>query len=230
MIRIAKKANIFTITSTNGHYLTPSKCRELIECGLDRLLISIDGSSQEVYEQYRRDGQLSKVIEGTKNLISERKKMGATNPFIVFQMLVVAPNEHQIEEVGLLANDLGVDELVLKTAQVYDFQNGNPLIPKNQKFARYTKTQDGLWIIKNALQNQCWKMWHSAVSTWDGNILPCCFDKDATYRMGNITQRSFSDIWFSRIYNDFRYKILQSRKEIDICTNCSEGTKVWETI
>jgi MoaA/NifB/PqqE/SkfB family radical SAM enzyme len=136
MVRIAKKHKIYTITSTNGHYLTPSKCEEIIESGLDRILISIDGATQEVYEQYRIHGKLEKVIEGTKNLVAARKKLKATHPEIIFQMLVVQPNEHQILEVEKLGKELGVDQLVLKTAQVYDFENGNPLIPSNSVYSR----------------------------------------------------------------------------------------------
>jgi radical SAM protein with 4Fe4S-binding SPASM domain len=70
-------------------------------------------------------------------------------------------------------------------------------------------------------------MWSSCVITWDGKIVPCCFDKDAKYNMGNISEIPFNKIWTSKEYDEFRSKLLKSRKEIDICTNCSEGTKVW---
>lgn len=230
MIRLAKKHHLYTITSTNAHYLTPAKCDETISSGLDRILISIDGSTQEVYEQYRKDGTLAKVIEGTKNLVDARKRLRKTNPEIIFQMLVVKPNEHQIEEVHKLANKLGVDKVILKTAQIYDFHNGSDLIPTIDKYSRYKKTSNGKWIIKNELKNQCWKLWHSAVSTWDGYLLPCCFDKDAKYKMGNLLKNDLDTIWHNQAYMQFRKSILKSRKEIDICKNCSEGTKVWETV
>jgi radical SAM protein with 4Fe4S-binding SPASM domain len=70
-------------------------------------------------------------------------------------------------------------------------------------------------------------MWHSAVITWDGNVVPCCFDKDAKYSMGNVQTETFQDIWNNSKYNSFRANLLKSRSSIDICTNCSEGTKVW---
>lgn len=229
MVRLAKRYRIYTITSTNGHYLTPSKSEEIVQSGLDRILISIDGATQEVYESYRREGSLEKVIEGTRNLIQARKKLRVSHPEIIFQMLVVRPNEHQIEDVKRLGKELGVDKVVLKTAQVYDFENGNPLIPSD-KYARYRRMSDGKWKIKNELKNQCWKMWHSAVSTWDGKVLPCCFDKDAQYEMGNLQTQTMETIWNSPPYIRFRQSLLHARKQIDICQNCSEGTKVWETI
>ena len=230
MIRIAKRHKLYTITSTNAHYLTPSKCEETVLSGLDRILISIDGSTQEVYEQYRKEGKLAKVIEGTQNLIAARKKLGKSNPEIIFQMLVVQPNENQISEVYRLAENIGVDKVVLKTAQIYDFENGSSLIPTINKYSRYKKEKDGTWKIKNKLKNQCWKLWHSAVITWDGNIIPCCFDKDAEFRMGNLLTSDLKSIWSNTQYQKFRTSILHSRKNISICQNCSEGTKVWETV
>ncbi len=137
------------------------------------------------------------------------------------------PNEHQIDELFQLAEETGVDEVKLKTAQVYDYQNGNPLIPEQDKFSRYKRMPDGTYRIKNKLANHCWKLWHSCVITWDGKVDPCCFDKDAKHQLGDLTQDSFRTIWESEAYRAFRQKLTTSRKEIDICKNCTEGTKVW---
>jgi len=227
MVKIADKKKIFTSTSTNAHYLNDDNAKATIESGLDRLIISIDGTTQETYEQYRVGGDLSKVIEGTKNIVKWKKQLRSKTPHIIFQFLVVKPNEHQLEEVKKLANELGVDEVKFKTAQVYDYENGNPLIPDNEQYARYKKGFDGKWRIKNELLNQCWRMWSSCVITWDGKIVPCCFDKDAKYQLGSLQETSFDEIWNSVPYNNFRASVLKSRNEIDICSNCSEGTKVW---
>jgi radical SAM protein with 4Fe4S-binding SPASM domain len=227
MVNIAHTRKVFTSTSTNAHYLNDANAKATIESGLDRLIISIDGTTQETYEQYRVGGDLSKVIEGTKNIIKWKRQLRSKTPHIIFQFLVVKPNEHQLEEVKQLANELGVDEVKFKTAQVYDYENGNPLIPDNEQYARYKKGIDGKWRIKNELLNQCWRMWSSCVITWDGKIVPCCFDKDAKYQLGSLQLNSFSEIWNSKPYNEFRKSVLRSRKEIDICSNCSEGTRVW---
>jgi radical SAM protein with 4Fe4S-binding SPASM domain len=57
--------------------------------------------------------------------------------------------------------------------------------------------------------------------------VPCCFDKDATHQLGNIKHQSFKEIWNNENYRQFRKDISKGRKNIDICSNCSEGTKVW---
>lgn len=226
MVKYASVKGIYTSTSTNAHYLTKEQAQKTVESKLDRLIISIDGTTQETYEQYRIGGTLQKVIDGTKNIIEAKKKLGSKTPHIVFQFLVVKPNEHQLEDVKKLANELGVDEVVFKTAQVYDFENGNPLITDNVKYSRYKKNTDGTYSIKNKLLNQCWRMWSSCVVTWDGVVVPCCFDKDAKHQLGDLKKQSFKDLWKSIKYQNFRKSILKSRQEIDICKNCSEGTKV----
>jgi radical SAM protein with 4Fe4S-binding SPASM domain len=227
MVSVANENKLFTSTSTNAHYLNSENAKKTIESGLNQLIISIDGTTQEVYEQYRMGGSLNKVIEGTKNIIHWKRKLNSTTPHVVFQFLVVKPNEHQLKSIKELATEIGVDELRFKTAQVYNYEYGNPLIPENENYSRYKKGNDGKWKLKNKLENQCWRMWSSCVITWDGKIVPCCFDKDAKYNMGNLSEISFSEIWKSKEYNTFRNNLLKSRKEIDICTNCSEGTKVW---
>ena len=227
LVKIAHQHKIYTATSTNAHYLDDATAKKTVESGLDRLIISIDGTSQSTYEQYRIGGSLQKVIDGTKNVVKWKKELNSSTPHIIFQFLVVKPNEQDIPDVFKLAKELGVDEVKLKTAQIYHYENGSPLIPDNPKYSRYKKLPTGFYSIKNKLLNQCWKMWHSCVITWDGRVVPCCFDKDATHQLGKLKQNSFRSIWMGEAYQTFRSKILKSRNEIDICTNCTEGTKIW---
>ena len=227
MVSYASSLKIYTATSTNAHYLTDENARKTIESGLDRLIISLDGTTQDVYEQYRIGGKLEKVLEGARNIVKWKKELNSKTPYVFFQFLVVKPNEHQIEDVKRLAKEIGVDDVRFKTAQLYDYEHGNPLMPTIEKYARYKKKADGSYAIKNTLSNQCWKLWHSCVISWDGMVVPCCFDKDADYRLGDLKQDSFSKIWQSDTYKAFRKKLITGRKNIDICANCSEGTKVW---
>lgn len=227
LVSYASKNKIYTSTSTNAHYLNDENAKQTILSGLDKLIISIDGTTQESYESYRVGGSLVKVLEGAKNIVKWKKVLNSSTPLVVFQFLVVKPNEHQIEEVKQLAKEIGVDEVKFKTAQVYDFENGNELIPLNPEYSRYRKNRDGKYEIKNELLNHCWKLWHSSVITWDGRVVPCCFDKDASHQFGSLKSASFAEVWRNEKYEKFRLALLSSRSEIDICKNCTEGTKVW---
>ena len=226
MVKYASNKNIYTATSSNGHYLTDENCKKTIEAGLDKLIISFDGISQETYKKYRVGGKLDKVLKGTKKLVEYKRKMKSSTPHIVWQFIVFKHNEHEIPELKRTAKELGVDELVLKTAQIYDYENGSDLLPTDEKYRRYTENEDH-FVIKNKLLNHCWRMWQGCVITWDGKIVPCCFDKDASHQIGNLKVQNFKDIWHGKSYQSFRQAVLKSRANIDICANCTEGTKVF---
>lgn len=228
MVKYASSKGIYTATSTNAHYLNDANAKKTVESGLDRLIISIDGTTQDVYQQYRVGGKLDKVLEGARNIVKWKKELGSKKPFVFFQFLVVKPNEHQLEDVKRLGKEIGVDEVRFKTAQVYDYINDpHKLIPTVEKYSRYKKDKNGVFQFKNELNNHCWRLWHSPVITWDGLVVPCCFDKDAQHQLGDLKGKPFREIWHNENYVHFRRQILQSRKNIDICANCSEGTKVW---
>lgn len=226
-VKQAKQKRIYTSTSTNAHFITEEKAAQIVASGLDRLIISIDGMTQQTYENYRIHGQLHKVIEGANRLVAAKRAAKSTTPHLIFQFLVVKPNEHEVPQVFDLANEIGIDEVRLKSAQVYDFHQGNPLIPDNEKYARYIKQKDGTYRLKNKFYNHCWRMWSSCVFTWDAAVVPCCFDKDAKYQLGNAQNESFASIWKSPNYQQFRHQLLTGRSRIDICQNCSEGSSVW---
>lgn len=228
MVKYAASRRIYTATSTNAHYLNDVNAKKTVESGLDRIIISIDGTTQDVYQQYRVGGSLNKVLEGTKNLVNWKRKLKSSTPFIIFQFLVVKPNEHQVNEIKKIGKEYGVDEVRFKTAQVYDYINDpHHLIPDANKFSRYRKNQDGAYQIKNSLSNHCWRLWHATVITWDGLVVPCCFDKDATNKMGSLQGMPFREIWQNSEYKKFRKQLLTGRRNIEICSNCTEGTRVW---
>lgn len=227
MVRHSVSRKIYTATSTNAHFLDDENARKTVESGLSRLIISIDGATQDTYVSYRKEGNLDKVLEGTRNIVKWKKKLKSHTPMIVWQFLVVAPNEHEIPVIQKMAKEYDVDKVALKTAQIYDYENGNPLIPTDEKYSRYRKISSGKYEIKNKLLDHCWKMWSSCVITWDGKVIPCCFDKDAHYTLGNARHESFQKIWHSPAYQEFRKTLLKGRSQIEMCRNCTEGTKIW---
>ncbi len=227
LIKEAKRNKIYTSTSTNAHFIDDTAAKDIVDSGLDRLIISIDGLTQKTYENYRVNGQLSKVIEGTNHLIAAKKKANAKTPHLIFQFLAVKPNEHEIPEVFKLGNELGIDEVRIKSAQLYDYKHGNPLMPESEEYSRYKLQTDGTYKLKYKTGNHCWRMWSSSVLTWDGKVVPCCFDKDAQHVLGSLENNSFKKIWNDPVYVSFRQAVLSHRNQIDICQNCSEGAKVW---
>ena len=224
-IRLASLQGVFTQTSTNGHYLTPDKADAIIRAGLHKLIVSVDGPNQSTYSAYRRGGQLDTVLQGIRTLQARKKQLGSYFPMVEMQFLVLGTNEHLIPQMRQLARELGV-RLRLKSAQIYDYQNGSPLIPSQSRYSRYRAQADGTWAIKSKLRNRCWRQHSNPVLTWDGQLLPCCFDKDASYSYGNLHNQTFVQAWNSPAAQQFAAQLHRSRAHIDMCRNCTEGLRL----
>jgi len=100
-----------------------------------------------------------------------------------------------------------LDDSKLKSAPVDDIENCNELIPSLNKSCSSQKQVNGNYKIKNELLNHCWKLWHSTVITWDGKIVPCCFDKDAQHQLGDLNSKIWQKIGRGVLYNSFRWEI-----------------------
>lgn len=215
-----KARNIYKTISTNGHFLTIPLSEAIVKSGRGKIIISMDGMDQDTYTRYRRNGNLDKVKEGIMN-ISEAKKKFRSNFRIEVQMLVNRFNEHQIDEFRNFAKEKGVIP-ILKSMQINNSEAYNSWLPVQENYRRYTGKK-GDFRIKSSLPDRCGRLWFVPVVTWDGKVLPCCFDKDADYTMGNLGECSFREIWRGEKYDIFRRNILSARRRIDICRNCTSG-------
>ncbi len=222
MVQLARSRHIFVSTSTNGHFLNTEKVNEIIESGLNHLIISLDGLDQQTYETYRVNGNLHTVTDGIQRLIEARKTAKSNSPFIELQFLVMRHNEHQMQLMREYARQSGADRLSFKTAQVYHFNDESTIIPTLKAKSRYSQNADGSWTTANKVRNRCHRIWSSLVVTWDGKVVPCCYDKNADYQTGNLMEDSLSSIWKNHFYSSFRRKVLTDRSEFDICRNCGE--------
>ena len=251
-ISYARTKGIYVSSSTNGHFLNRESAEATVRSGLDRLIISVDGTDQTAYSLYRIGGTLEKVVEGIRALSEAKKSVGSKKPTIIIQFLLLKSNQHQINEIKKKGLEWGGDKVVIKTAQFYDFKNGNPLIPDNERYSRYSRLQNNkngtlikgvaakpaeafngpssedhhIFSVNNTFPRHCFRMWSSCVITWDGKVVPCCFDKDASFTFGSLRKKSFKEIWKSLEYDNFRKMILDNREQINICTNCTEGTGI----
>ncbi len=222
MVKLARSRRIFVATSTNGHYLDDKNVKEIISSGLSHLIISMDGLDQVTYEKYRVKGNLQTVIEGINRLVVAKKAAKSVSPFVELQFLVMSHNEHQIKQMEIFANESGVDKLSFKTAQVYNFDAGSSIIPTLIEKSRYRQLPDGSWVMARKIRNRCHRIWSSLVVTWDGKVVPCCYDKNAEHQTGNLLEESLPAIWKNHIYSSFRSRVLSRRADIGICRNCGE--------
>jgi radical SAM protein with 4Fe4S-binding SPASM domain len=222
MIEKARRNNLYTILSTNGHFLNATNCERIIQSGLNRIIISLDGTEEATYSQYRKNGDFHKVTEGIKQLVKTKKAMKTRAPLIILQFLVFRHNQDQVKSIKELGKSLGVDSVQVKSAQIYNFREKTENIPTKTKYSRYSFKSNNEPELKSKLNNKCRRLWYTTVITADGEILPCCFDKQADYTMGNVLQNPFQKTWQNEAYNNFRQNVITHRRAISICKNCTE--------
>lgn len=221
LIRKATENRIYTTLSTNAQLLDERMCRKLTESGLSRIIISLDGFSQPVYETYRRGGNVEIVKTGILSLLEARKKLRTSTPLIIVQTLAFEHNKHEIPSIRQWCKDVGVDKLEIKKAQMNEFGDGT-VIPAKEK-SRYQVSSEKSYKVSGHAYNHCWRQWSSAVITWNGLMIPCCYDKDAKHIFGNVSGNTFGNIWKGNDSYKYKRTILSNRSKIEMCRNCPEG-------
>ncbi|MFO7895538.1 MAG: radical SAM/SPASM domain-containing protein [Candidatus Cloacimonadales bacterium] len=224
MVKYASEAGLFTLVSTNANLLPQAE--EIVKSGLDSMIVSFDGTTQETYNKYRVNGNLEILQANIEKLVAAKKKLGSKTPLIRQQFLVMKHNEHEIEAMKILAKKLQVDQLEFKTAQIYQKSDVAEFLPENPRYRRYKVSANDNFELKFGIKNRCSRLWTKPVINWNGEVAVCCFDKDIKFQVGNILQQPFSRIWKNQAYQKMRRNVLQQREKIEICRNCGEGVKL----
>lgn len=216
MIRTAHEAGLYTIVSTNAQAMTELMAEELLSAGLNRIIVSMDGLSDESYNAYRVGGSLTRCIHALSYLREAKDRTGARTT-IELQVLRLKTNEHEWRDFKYSYKQLGADRLVFKTAQLYDHAHGNPLMPSDARYSRYVKGKDGLYH-RRKVSRYCWRIWSGVVISTTGEVLPCCYDKSRAYAYGNIMESGLAELFRNEKANAFRKAAL--KEEPEICKEC----------
>ena len=209
MVRYCHERNIGTAFPTNFSYkLSDEKIEELVECGLDHLMISLDGTTQEAYEQYRRGGNLDLILDNCRRLIAAKKRRGAVRPFLEWKFVRFAHNRHQLEDARRMAGEMGFDRF--------------SWMEDHQETYQRTVAQSNAGAARLKRGTPCFWLYRTMVICWDGRVLPCCNDH---FDMGTAGEQGVLDIWngpqFQELRRMFRTGIVTGANGL-ICENCPE--------
>lgn len=214
MIREAHEAGLYTIVSTNAQALTPELAENLVKAGLSRIIVSMDGLTEKTYSAYRVGGSLAQC---QKALAYLRKAKVKRTPVIELQVLRLRTNEQEWSAFRQQYQSLGADRLVFKTAQLYDYEDGHPLMPSDPRYSRYIKGPDGRYHLRPRAKT-CRRVWSGVVITTAGEVLPCCYDKTRAHAYGNIKEKPLSELFANDKALAFRRAALHEQPKI--CQEC----------
>lgn len=241
MIALAHRVGMYTIVSTNAQALTSDMAERLVASGLNRIIVSIDGFTPKSYAAYRVGGHLPLALAGLRYL-SEAKRRHRSHIRIELQVLRLSTNESEWTWIRRHYRTLGATCLTFKTAQLYDYAHGHPLMPSSPRHSRYRLGKDGLYHLHRPRHRSCYRLWSGCVITATGTVLPCCYDKSSSHPFGNclITNKSplgscpttdgsplstssptpLHTIYHSHAADTFRTTILQKNSTPTICREC----------
>lgn len=197
-VKYAKQKNMIDVYfNTNAMLLTRKIAQELIIAGLDRLSISFEGFTKNVYEKYRSGAKYETVLKNIEMFQTIKSKMGVKYPKIRIQTVLLPELKESFEEYKQFWSSR-VDEVGF-----LDYKE-----MKNKK-----KGIEYSWA--------CPQIWQRMAVWWDGTILPCNHDDDSLLALGNVKDSNIKSAWQSSFLNNLRVIHKNGKAhEIVACNGC----------
>lgn len=232
MIRYAVDSGIRVKISTNGTLIKSKEiARAIVKSGLYYLTFSFDGLDQATYAKYRVGANIDDVIAGIGFVAEARRALGSSTPKIELQLVLTKNNEHQKGEFEQFAKKIGADFYLIKSLHLFgetEFQGlAKDYLPKDLAMSRYAFDRDGKLILRGENKNRCAYVEESVTVASDGSVIPCCYDYNSQYVMGNVFNERLKDIWKNKKYQLFRDQIKKDREKIIMCASCQEGRELF---
>ncbi len=236
MIRYAHEAGIKVVSSTNGHiFSSEGHAREVVESGLDVLVFSVDGISQQTYQRYRAKGRLESVLEGIRRVVAEKRRLGSRTPVVNLRFIVMKHSEHEIPRLEEHARSLGVDVLTLRKfhfvpgtgqaaglAEEIRTQEGSELTPSEARFQLPVLRREHRKPVRIS-RNPCRNLWNCPTVHWDGTVCSCFMDYNERRPLGSVAERSFREIWHGEGYQKLRRAFRRHWQQLPLCGACASG-------
>lgn len=180
MVAYAKAKGIIDVYfNTNGMLLTPELSRRLMDAGLDRISISMEGTDPVAFERERRGAKFHQIISNIDKLLSLREKRGNHHPRVRIQTVKLP----------------GLD---LESYRNYWLSHGDEVAAVDYKDSRQRR-QDLI-----APDWACPQLWQRMTIEWDGSIMPCNNDDYRQLCLGKVQDRSVAKSWHDRRVQEAR--------------------------
>ncbi|BCB96322.1 radical SAM protein [Dissulfurispira thermophila] len=197
-VKYAKDRGLIDVYfNTNAMLLTEEIAKKLIDAGLDRLSISFEGHTKEVYERHRHGAVYETVLLNIEKMQELKKRLGVEHPKLRIQTVMLPEIADGFEEYKKFWADK-VDEVAYLDYKV---------MKDKKKGIQYP------WA--------CPQLWQRMAIWWDGTILPCNHDDDGLLNLGNILDTTIKEAWHSEQLNAVRDAHKKGMAhEIAACDGC----------
>jgi MoaA/NifB/PqqE/SkfB family radical SAM enzyme len=223
MVSYANQQRIGTKISTNLNKLEPGTAEQLVKSGLDYLVVSIDGATQESYSSYRAGGDLEKLLSNLRAIMQAKNRLKSATPYITVRTIIMRQNEHELDKIKQTALEIGADNVIFVPMIVnMESESANEWLPVNPEYSMYDyeKRSNRLSYDLKA----CPELWQRWTINWDARVFPCCFADGDGEELGNLTESDISTIWNSIEYQASRATFSKAcpSELVGITTVCTE--------
>lgn len=225
IVRAAKAEGLGTATSSNLNLVHRGReyLHQVVDSGLDHLVASIDGTTQEVYETYRRGGNLDHVLSNLRELIAYKSKVGKRTPVIEWQFLMMRHNEHQAKDAKKMAQEIGVDRIRLTGAGLpFDELKNTELaaewLPTDPVYRGYDPK---IMLQRGYLYDErCFYLYRAMTVNPSGEVAPCCAIHHEKWDFGNLIESSLDEVWNNAHYRASRALFSRQKYDASLKTAC----------
>jgi MoaA/NifB/PqqE/SkfB family radical SAM enzyme len=211
MIQYAKERDLWVETSTNATKLTDEASRKILDAGLDRIYLSMDGLTKETYEKVRVKGKFEEVLGNIEHFLDLKHELGS-------------PIEADIQIVRMSETDAEVDEFVDRWKQTRaDLIN----IKELDTWGGQIDDVNALEVEEpvddvNAHRKPCPNLWYHCHIHWDGVLVSCSRDYDAVTPLGNVKNGGVLETWHGARMRMMRRWHATGNFCAEQCVNCTE--------
>lgn len=219
MIKTCTARNILTLSSTNGHFLqTLDDALEVVDAGLTTLIIAIDGSTQDIYQKYRQDGNIEKVKRCVTLIEEAKARRKSRFPYTAIRCVVTSENQDDLPNLERLASDLGVNMFTTKSLGCMShsdkYKEYEPSAENMRRFEYSGSSRVGKGL------SLCPFPFRQPIIFADGTVVGCEYDHDLEMAYGNVREQNFVEIWNSQNAINLRRSIRKGRNQSGFCINC----------
>ena len=118
MVRQAARRGAATEMVTNGMLLNRAMARGLVDAGLGRLVVSVDGTSPGSYVRVRRGGELE-VLQQNMGYLRQAAQDAGSGPDVGLEFVLMKRNLHELEHLPIMARELGASHVILTNLLPY---------------------------------------------------------------------------------------------------------------
>lgn len=202
--------------STNGAMLDEERGREILDSGLDRINIDIDGFSKDTYEKVRRNLDFERVVWNTERFIEMKKRLNK-KIFITISIINMSETAGEIESFK----------------KYWRHKSDRVLDVKYNTWTGSVSDRSTPQGNRSKFKCPCKMLWDQMVILQDGRVALCCLDYDGRVIVGDMKSESILEVWNGKPLDLLRQKQIELRfDEIPICRDCNqyiymEGTQ-WQ--